>query len=444
MNSVKSKGRSSQVAGEGLPQAEDSQPSPNGNLPASSPSSGPGIPIPSSSTSPGPSTAAVHAGEKRPQAFNSMTTPIVQTATYTFQDTSALVEYMEERMFWDEPQREEYGRYGNPTVRAVETKLAALDGGDDAILTPSGMAAISGTLLVFLGAGTHMVCTADCYRRTRDFANTFLTRYGVAVSVVPADDMEALESAIRPETRLIFSESPTNPFMRCIDLTRLAEIGKRHRVHTIIDSTFATPLNLRPLDLGIDLVIHSVTKYLAGHNDVLGGVVVGKGGLTAPLRQMQGVLGSVADPQAAYLIKRGLKTLGLRVERQNASGLAVARFLEDHPKVRRVWYAGVPSHPDHAIAAAQMQGFGGVVSFELNGDGPATSRFVDALRIPYIGPSLGGVESLVEQVQLISYYDADAEHLAELGISPSLVRLACGVEDTVDLITDLEQALAAI
>jgi len=188
-------------------------------------------------------------------------------------------------------------------------------------------------------------------------------------------------------------------------------------------------------------VIHSVTKYLAGHNDVLGGVVIGQGGLTVPLRQMQGILGSVADPQAAFLMARGLKTLGLRVERQNANGLAVARFLEQHPRVRRVWYPGLPSHPDHAIASAQMGGFGGVVSFEIDGDGPATSRFVDALRIPYIGPSLGGVESLVEQVALVSYFDEDPDRLAELGISSSLVRLACGIEDAEDLIADLAQAL---
>jgi cystathionine gamma-synthase len=215
-------------------------------------------------------------------------------------------------------------------------------------------------------------------------------------------------------------------------------------VRTAIDSTFATPLNLRPLDFGIDLVIHSVTKYLAGHNDVLAGVVVGKGGLAVPLRQMQGVLGSVVDPQAAYLVGRGLKTLGVRVERQNASGLAVAHFLESHPKVRRVWYPGLASHPEHAIAAAQMRGFGGVVTFEVAGDSAATSRFVDALRLPYIGPSLGGVESLVEQVALVSYFDADPEKLDALGISPCLVRLSCGVEDTADLIADLEQALSTV
>lgn len=392
----------------------------------------------------GPSTLSVHGGEARAKAFHSITTPIVQASTYTFRDTAALVEYMEERMFWDEPQRDEYGRYGNPTVRAVEARLAALENGDDALLTPSGMSAITGTLLVFLSAGSHMVCTIDCYRRTRDFIQTILTRYGVEATVVPAADLRAIEDAIQPNTRLIFSESPTNPFMRCLDLEGLADIGRRHGVRTAIDSTFATPLNLRPLDYGIDLVIHSVTKYLAGHNDVLAGVVIGNNGLTTPLRQMHGILGSIIDPQTAYLVGRGLKTLGLRIERQNANGLAVARFLEDHPKVQRVWYPGLASHPDHAIAAAQLRGFGGVVSFEVDGDGGQTGRFIDALRIPYIGPSLGGVESLVEQVQIVSYYDADPEKLEALGVSPSLVRLACGVEDAADIIADLEQALGTL
>jgi len=188
--------------------------------------------------------------------------------------------------------------------------------------------------------------------------------------------------------------------------------------------------------------VHSATKYLAGHNDVLAGVVIGSDGLTAPLRQMQGVLGSVVDAQAAYLVGRGLKTLALRVERQNANGLVVARFLESHPRVRRVWYPGLPSHPEHAIAVNQMAGFGGVVTFEIDGDSAAASRFVDALRLPYIGPSLGGVESLVEQVVLISYFNAAADRLAELGISPSLIRLSCGIDDTVDLLADLEQALS--
>ncbi|MCC7354215.1 MAG: aminotransferase class I/II-fold pyridoxal phosphate-dependent enzyme [Anaerolineae bacterium] len=389
----------------------------------------------------GLSTRSVHGGEPRDNPYHALTTPIVQTSTYRFANTADLVQYKEERMFWDVPQREEYGRYGNPTVRVAEAKLAALDEGDDAVLFASGMAAVTNTLLTFLSVGDHLVVTDDCYRRTRQFVGSFLRRWHVEATVVPAGDYGVLESAIGPQTRLIFSETPTNPFLRVLDLPRLVDIARRHQVRTLIDSTLATPINLRPLAVGVDLVIHSGTKYLGGHNDLLAGVVVGKGGLTTALHEAQGMMGDVVDPHAAYLLLRGLKTLALRIERQNANGLAVAHFLEKHPRVRRVYYPGLPSHPDHAIAREQMGGFGGVVSFELEADGPATSRFVDALRIPAIGPSFGGAESLVEQPALMSYYEIDPEVRLSLGITEELVRLAVGIEDAHDLIADLEQAL---
>ncbi len=391
-----------------------------------------------------PLTVAVHAGEARYTAFHSLTVPIVQTATYTFEDTAALVDFLEARMFWDVPEREEYGRYGNPTVHAVEAKLAALDGGEDALLMGSGMAAITGTLLVLLSQGDHFIITEDCYRRTRGFCQSFLARYGIQCTVVPPGDYGAMEAAIRPNTRLLFSESPTNPFLRCLDYPRLVEMARAHGLRTVVDATFATPINCRPLEFGVDLVVHSVSKYLAGHNDVLAGCVVGRYELTTALRQVQGILGMVADPHAAYLVLRGLKTLGLRVAQHNRNGLEVARFLEAHPKVRRVWYPGLESHPDHAVAARTMSGFGGVVSFEVAGDGDAARRFVDACRIPVIAPSLGGVESLIEQPAIISYYDVDPEERLRLGIRDELVRLSLGVEDTEDLLADLDQALAAV
>ena len=393
---------------------------------------------------PGPSTQAVHAGEPRQNPYGSVTTPIVQTSTYAFPNTDALEAFMAERMFWDKPMHQEYGRYGNPTVRAAEDKLAALDEGDDAILLSSGMAAVTLSLLILLHPGDHLIITADAYRRTRTFCNTFLKRWGVDVSVVPPGDYAAIEAAIRPTTRYIFSETPTNPFLYVLDLERLVDIAQRHNVRTIIDSTFATPYNLKPLAYGVDLVIHSVTKYLAGHNDLLAGVVVGRGDITVPLREAQAMFGAVVDPSAAYLILRGLKTLALRVERQNASAFAIARFLESHPKVRRVWYPGLPSHPHHDIARRYMRGFGGVVSFEIDGTDEDTRRFVDALRIPRIAPSLGGVESLVEQPAIMSYYEMAPEDRLALGITDQLVRLSVGIEDTEDLIADLEQALEHI
>lgn len=393
----------------------------------------------------GSSTRAVHGGTKRRKAFNSLTNPVVQTATYTFHDTQELIDFMERKTWGDGDDREEYGRYGNPTVSAVERKLAALDGGDDAVLYASGMAAITSVLLTILPTGAHIVMTDDCYRRTRQFCQTFLKRLGIETTVVPMGDYEAMEAAIIPrKTRVIISESPTNPYLRIADLERIAQIGKSRRVLTLIDSTFATPVNQRALEWGIDLVIHSATKYLSGHNDILAGVVVGRGDRIKALRDSRGVLGGIVDPNAAYLLDRGLKTLGVRVGQQNSTALAVARYLERHPAIDRVWYPGLPSHPDHAVAAEQMSGFGGVVTFEVKGDLTTTSQFIDRMRIPYIAPSLGGVESLIEQPALMSYYEKTTEERLELGIKDNLVRFAVGIEDTDDILADLEQALRVV
>ena len=389
-------------------------------------------------------TQVVHAGEPRQNPYGSITVPIVQTAAYTFADTDALEQFMAERMFWDKPEFQEYGRYGNPTVRVVEEKLAVLEGGEEAILLSSGMAAITLALLILLHPGDHLVITSDLYRRTRTFCHTFLKRWGVEISVVPPGDLEALEAAICPRTRFIFSEIPTNPFLHVIDLEQLVAIARRHQVYTIVDSTFATPCNLNPLAYGVDLVVHSVTKYLAGHNDLLAGVIVSSSDLMTPLREAQAMFGAVVDPSAAYLILRGLKTLALRVERQNATAMTVAQYLETHPRVRRVWYPGLPSHPDHAVARRQLRGFGGVVSFEIDGTGEETRRFVDALRIPRLAPSLGGVESLVTIPALMRFYDASPEERAALGITDQLVRLSVGIEDPEDLLADIEQALAQL
>lgn len=390
-------------------------------------------------------TQAVHAGAPRRKPHHALTTPIFQTATFTFADTAELLKFVEAHNRGEHLEREEYGRYGNPTVNAVEAKLALLDGGDDAVLYASGMAAVTSVLLASLPTGAHIVMTDDCYRRTRQFCQTYLRRLGIDTTVVPMGDYEAMEAAIRPgQTRFIISESPTNPYLRVADLERIAALARQYRVRTIIDSTFATPVNQRPLDWGIDLVVHSATKYLAGHNDLLAGVVVGKGPLIQAIREARGILGGVVDPQNAFLLERGLKTLTLRVRQQNATAQAVAAYLEAHPKVERVWYPGLPSHPDHAVAAAQMSGFGGVVSFEIAGTLEETSRFIDAMRIPYIAPSLGGVESLIEQPAIISYYDKSPEERAALGIRDSLVRFAVGIEDTDDILADLEQALAVL
>ena len=387
----------------------------------------------------GLSTRAVHGGEARPKLANAATEPIVQTATYTFANTAELTDYFEGRI-----EREEYGRYGNPTQRVAERKLAALEGAEDGLLFSSGMAAITTTLFAMLSKGAHVVVTDDAYRRTRQFLLQTLRRYGVEVTMVPAGDYERMEEALRPTTRLIFSESPTNPYNRVLDLERVAEIAGRHRVKTLIDSTFATPINQQPIAFGIDLVIHSATKYLGGHNDLLAGAVLGSAPLISAIRDLQGITGAVADPFSAYLLIRGIKTLALRVARQNENAERLATFLAAHAKVERVHNPSLPTHPEHAIAARQMRGFGGVVSFEVRGDLAAGTRLVDACRIPRIAPSLGGVESLIEQPALMSFYELSTEERLQVGIKDSLVRYAVGIEDADDLIADLAQALEQV
>jgi len=312
------------------------------------------------------------------------------------------------------------------------------------VLVSSGMAAVTSTLLLLLSAGQHFILTDNCYHSTLAFSRDFLKRFGIECSLVPCGDYDAIEAAIRPTTRLIFSESPTNPFMRCLDYERLVAIARRHKLLTAVDTTFATPCNVQPLGYGVDLVIHSITKYLSGHNDLMAGAVLGRAEVTTQLRQMQALLGNIVAPQTAYLILRGIKTLALRVERQNHSGLAVARFLAEHPKVRTVWYPGLETHPDHIVAAATMRGFGGVVSFEIEGDGEVAHRVIDALQIPTIGPSLGGVESMVSPLAVMGYASVPPEERTALGIRDELVRLCLGIEDTDDLIADLRQALDKI
>ncbi|MCB8978902.1 MAG: aminotransferase class I/II-fold pyridoxal phosphate-dependent enzyme [Ardenticatenaceae bacterium] len=401
------------------------------------------------------STTAVHGHlpSRQPNPSHALATPIWQTATYTFDSTADLIAFQEGKLWGGTNGRIEYARYGNPTVQAVERRLAALEAGDlpgnyDALLFPTGMTAVTNVLLSILPTGSHVIFTDDSYRKTRQFCQTFLKRLGIETSQVPMGDYDALAAAIQPNTRIILTESPTNPYLRVADLEKIVAIAQQHRrVKTMIDATFATPVNQRPLAYGIDLVIHSGTKYFSGHNDVMAGVVVGEAGLIHALRQSQGMLGGVLDPHAAYLLERGLKTLALRVQQQNQTAQAVAEFLESHPAIDRVWYPGLASHPDHAIARQQMRGFGGVVSFEVMVPPGETAldcaaRVVDAVKIPHIAASLGGVESLIEQPAIMSYYELSAEERLTIGVKDNLVRFAIGIEETADILADLEQALA--
>jgi len=383
-------------------------------------------------------TLAVHGGEPRTYPYDALVAPITQTATYSFADTAELIAYFE-----GHKDREEYGRYGNPSVRLVEEKVAALERTEDAAAFASGMAAITSTILALVKSGSHVILFADCYRRTRQFVTTFLDRFGVASTLIPPADVAALESAIRPETRLVIAEAPTNPYQTVPDLEEVARICSEKKVKTLVDSTFATPINFKPASYGIDIVVHSATKYLAGHNDVLGGVVAGNTGLVSLVRDLRSVFGACLDPHAAYLIHRGIKTLALRVEQQNASAQALADRLEAHPRVQQVWYPGLQSHPNHATAARLMSGYGGVVTFSVDADLDGTSRIIDACRIPRIAPSLGGVESLIEQPALMSYFELSTEEREAIGIKNNLIRYAVGIEDSTELIADLVGALDA-
>ncbi|MFP6629528.1 MAG: aminotransferase class I/II-fold pyridoxal phosphate-dependent enzyme [Myxococcota bacterium] len=387
----------------------------------------------------GQATDSVHAGELRQQEANAITTPIYQTSTFWFKDSKEVIDYNEGRTA-----REEYGRYGNPTWRSVERKLSELEGGEETVLFASGMCAATTAFLALLPENGHLIVTSDCYRRTRQFINEYLGRLGVETTVIAPGNTAAFEAAIRDNTTLFFTESPTNPFLRVADIPEVTRIAHERGVTVIIDSTFASPYNQRALDLGADLIIHSATKYLGGHNDLLAGTITGRAELIEPVRKALGILGGIIDSHAAWLLLRGIKTLAIRMERHNQNGLAVARALETHPKVRQVWYPGLESHPDYAIASEQMNGFGGVATFEIDTDLQGAIRFIDATRIPYQAPSFGGVESLIELPVTMSFWDIPAEERAEINITDSLVRMACGIENAEDLIADLEQALAHV
>ncbi|MCO5609261.1 hypothetical protein L7F22_063485 [Adiantum nelumboides] len=388
------------------------------------------------------STVAVHAGERmgRPKVSDALTTPIVQTSTYTFTDTAQLIAYQDGTY-----KSFEYGRYGNPTTHAAEQKISALEKAEATLLMASGMSAATTMLLALVPSGGHIVTTTDCYRRTRQFIQTILPKMGITATVIDPADLTSLEHALQDnEVSLFFSESPTNPYLRCIDIEKVSKLCHKRGALVCIDGTFATPINQTALTLGADIALNSVTKYLSGHNDVLAGSLSGSKEVIETVKKVHNVLGGVLDPNSAYLIIRGMKTLHLRVKQQNETALRLAQALELHPKVLRVHYPGLESHPDHLIAKRQMHGCGGVVSFEVSGDLEATSRFIDSLKLPYIAPSLGGCESLVEQPTVISYWDQSPAQRATFGIKDNLVRFSCGIEAYEDIFADIKQALKAV
>ena len=382
-------------------------------------------------------TDAVHCGEKRWQG--SITTPIAYTSTFVFSSVADMLAFGKNQL-----PHYEYGRYGNPTRAAAEEKMAALEGAERCILFDCGMSAVTATIMALCGMGQHLVITDDAYKQTLHFVNHVLPRFGVQATVVPMGDYPAMAKAIRKDTVMVISESPTNPYLNVADVDEVVRIARTHKVLSVIDSTFATPYNQKPLAQGADIVIHSTTKYLGGHNDILGGAVLGGTKAVEPICQWRRVTGGVIDPMSSYLLIRGLKTFGLRMERLNKTASEVATFLEGHSKVRKVYYPGLASHRHHSIARRQMRGFGGVVSFEIDGNLEQTLAFLDRLKLCMLGPSLGGPETLITHPALNSYYSMSREDRYALGIVDELVRLSVGLEDPQDIIADLKQGLQAI
>jgi cystathionine gamma-synthase len=384
-------------------------------------------------------TLAVHGGERHPKPNDAITDAIYCTSTYTFSDSAAILRFLE-----NNEEREEYGRYGNPNERVVERKLASLDGAESALVFCNGMAAIVTLLMSKTSAGDEIIFFDECYHRSREFCQKHLSRFGVTTKVVKTNDYDALQAAVSPKSKLLVSESPTNPHLSVVDVEKFAAIGRLLGVETLIDATLATPFNLQPIAAGIDYVLHSATKYLGGHNDLLAGVVCGATDKLEPIRNLRGIIGTISSPHVCWLLQRGLKSFALRMAQHNANGLALAEFLASRPEVKRVYYPGLKTHPGYDVARRTMRGFGGLLTFSLRGDRHDAMRFVDSVRIPKIGPSLGGVESLIEQPLLMSYWNMTAQQREAVGIEDSMIRVAAGIEDRDELIADFRQAFDAL
>lgn len=383
---------------------------------------------------PRPETDVIHRGEGAREGARPLTTPIYQTSTFVFDSAAQLEQYLK----GDTPQYL-YTRHGNPSIEAAEAKLAALEGAEAAMITSSGQAAASTALFGLLAAGDELVASAAIYGGSIQLMTTLLQKFGVRVRLVPAGD--DLAAAIGPDTRVVWFESPTNPTLRCLDIRRIADVCRERGVISIFDNTFASPINQRPLELGVDLVMHSATKYLNGHSDVVAGALAGPAELIKRLDPARKFFGGVLDPSAAYALARGMKTIALRVARQNDTAGRVASWLAGDPRVRMVAYPGLPNHPDHAIARQQMSGFGGMVTFAAHGGFEAARRVFDRVSLIQRAVSLGGVESICSLPVLSSHYGVDAAQLDAAGVTDDMVRLSVGLEHPDDLIADLDQAL---
>jgi cystathionine beta-lyase/cystathionine gamma-synthase len=383
-----------------------------------------------------PETQATRGASNLEKKNGPLATPIYQTSTFEVTDNEEQLRVTGSDSY--------YTRYGNPTNTVAEKTVAELEGVDAALTFSSGMGAITTTIMALLKAGDHIVAQRDVYGGTHKFLSQWLPKLGVETTFVDTTDYEQHARAIRPNTKLLYLESPTNPTLRVVDLKTTAALAKKHGLLSMIDSTFGTPINQHPAEYGIDLIMHSGTKYLAGHSDLICGVVAGRSELITKILSTRTTLGNCMDPHAAWMLVRGLKTLAVRVQRQNQNALRVAEFLAQHAKVRRTHYPFLKSHPQNALARAQMAGGGGMVTFEVEGTGDDARRLTESLRLFTLAPSLGGVESLVSIPVLTSHLTLAPEERQKIGVTEQMIRLSIGIENAEDLIADLEHALEVV
>jgi cystathionine beta-lyase/cystathionine gamma-synthase len=382
-------------------------------------------------------TDCVHAGEELHGRGNvPLTTPIAQTSVFVLEKFADLRRYAEGKS-----NAYLYSRYANPTVAAAEQKIAALEGAEACVVTASGMAAFLCAVLACCQAGDEIVAPLDIYGGTLKLMETVLARCGIKTRFVAFQDLPQIERSITRRTKMLLIETPTNPTVRCIDLEQICAVGRKHKITTVVDNTFATPILQQPLALGADMVYHSATKYLGGHSDLTAGALAGSKRWMDLARQVMIVTGGCLDPGAGYLLIRGLKTLEVRVQRACKNAHAIARYLSQHRKVSRVFFPGLPEDPFHALAAGQMLDAGMMVSFDIRGGGRAAEKFIDSLKLWYLATTLGGVESTVSYPLLSSHVGLSRERLKLLGVSDATIRLSVGIEDKDDLIADLEQAI---
>jgi cystathionine beta-lyase/cystathionine gamma-synthase len=383
-----------------------------------------------------PETKAVRGAADLDKKNGPLATPIYQTSTFEVTDNDEQLRAPHSDHF--------YTRYGNPTNTVAEKTIAALEGVDAALTFSSGMGAITTTLMALLKSGDHVVAQRDVYGGVHKFLSHWLPKMGIETTFVDTIEYEQHARSIRPNTKLLYLESPTNPTLRVVDFKKVAALAKQHRLLSMIDSTFGTPINQRPAEFGIDLVMHSGTKYLAGHSDLICGVVAGRHELIEQIWDTRTTLGNCMDPHASWVLVRGLKTLAVRVARQNENAQRVAEFLSANAKVRRVHYPFLTSHPQQAVAREQMSGGGGMVSFEVEGTGEDARRISEAMRLFTLAPSLGGVESVVSIPVLTSHLTVPPEERKKMGITEQMIRLSVGIESADDLIADLEHALEVV